>query len=147
MWYRASLGAQTVKNSPSVQETWAWSLSWEDPLEKGVATHSSILTWRIPRTEEPGGLQSMASQSQTWLSNWACTCGHSQICQALLERLTALWRLVSGDCNIVWGLLWLESRGCSGNPGEEYLHVGRVIGNRRASRERWLLKSSGKERA
>ena len=44
----------SVKNSPSVQEIWIQSLGWEDPLEKGMATYSSILTWRIPRTEEPG---------------------------------------------------------------------------------------------
>ena len=40
--------AQTVKYLPAVQETWVWSLGWEDPLEKGIATHSSILAWRIP---------------------------------------------------------------------------------------------------
>ena len=45
-----------VKNLPAVQETWVRSLGWEDPLEKGMATPSSILAWRIPRTEEPGGL-------------------------------------------------------------------------------------------
>jgi len=54
--------AQTVKNLPAMQETWVQSLGQEDPLEKGKATHSSILTWRIPWTEEPGGLQSMESQ-------------------------------------------------------------------------------------
>ena len=47
---------QTVKNLPTMWETWDRSLGWEDPLEKGTATHSSILAWRIPRTEEPGGL-------------------------------------------------------------------------------------------
>ena len=47
-----------VKNPPAMQETWALSLGREGPLEKGMATHSSILAWRIPRTEEPGGLQS-----------------------------------------------------------------------------------------
>ena len=46
----ASLVAQLVKNPPSMQETWVWSLGWEDPLEKGKATHSSILAWRIPWT-------------------------------------------------------------------------------------------------
>ena len=51
-----------VKNLPAMRETWAQSLGWEDPLEKGIATHSSILAWRIPWTEEPGGLQSMGSQ-------------------------------------------------------------------------------------
>ena len=51
-----------VKNLPAVWETWVQSLGWEDPLEKDTATHSSILAWRIPWTEEPGGLQSMRSQ-------------------------------------------------------------------------------------
>ena len=52
-----------AKNLPAVQETWVQSLGQEDPLEKEMATHSSILAWRIPRREEPGGLQSMGSQS------------------------------------------------------------------------------------
>ena len=51
-----------VKNLPAMQETWVQSLGEEDPLEKIMATHSSILTWRIPWTEESGGLQSMVSQ-------------------------------------------------------------------------------------
>ena len=55
----ASLVAQTVKNPPTMQEAWVPSQGWEDPLEEGMATHSSILAWRIPWTEEPGGLQSM----------------------------------------------------------------------------------------
>ena len=54
--------AQTVKNLPTMQEIWFWSLDWEDPLEKETATHSSILAWEIPWTEEPGGLKSMGSQ-------------------------------------------------------------------------------------
>ena len=53
--------AQTVKNLPAMQETRARSLSWEDPLEKELAIHSSILAWRIPWTEEPGGLESIGS--------------------------------------------------------------------------------------
>ena len=52
-----------VKNLPAVQETWVQSLGREDPLEKGMATHSSILTWEITWTEEPGTLQSMGLQS------------------------------------------------------------------------------------
>ena len=60
--HRASLVAQLVKNPPAMLDTWVRSLGWEDVLEKGMAIHSSILVWRIPRTEEPGGLQSMASQ-------------------------------------------------------------------------------------
>ena len=54
--------AQTVKNLPAMQENWVPSLGWEDPLEKRIATHSSILAWRIPWTEKPGRLQSMESQ-------------------------------------------------------------------------------------
>ena len=65
----ASLVAQTVKNLPAMQETWVQSLDWEDPLDKGMATHSSIFAWRIPWTEEPGGLQSMGLQSWTGLRN------------------------------------------------------------------------------
>ena len=57
-----ALVAQTVKNLPAMLETWVPSLSREDPLEKGMATHSRILAWRIPWTEEPAGLQSMGSQ-------------------------------------------------------------------------------------
>ena len=52
-----------------MQETWVPLLGWEDTLEKGMATHSSILAWRIPRTKEPGGLQFMGLQCQTLLSN------------------------------------------------------------------------------
>ena len=54
--------AQTVKNPPAMRETWVRSLGWEDPLQEDMATHSSILAWRIPWTEEPGGLQSTGSQ-------------------------------------------------------------------------------------
>ena len=60
-WWRASLVAQMVKNSPATRQTWVQSLGWEDLLEKGMATHSNILAWRIPWTEDPGGLQSMGS--------------------------------------------------------------------------------------
>ena len=58
-----------IKNPPAIQETWVRSVGWEDPLEKGMAIHSSILAWRIPWTEELGRLQSMGSQ---WVRhNWA----------------------------------------------------------------------------
>ena len=57
----ASLVVQMVKNLPAMWETWVQSLGWEDPLEKGTATHSSTLAWRIPWTEEPDRLQSMGS--------------------------------------------------------------------------------------
>ena len=65
--------AQMVKRVPGMRETRVRSLGWEDPLEKEMATHSSIHAWRIPWTEEPGRLQSMGSQSQTRLSDFTFT--------------------------------------------------------------------------
>ena len=62
MFHRASLVAQVIKNPPAKQETWVQSLGWEDLLEEGMATYSSILAWKIPWTEEPGGPQFMGSQ-------------------------------------------------------------------------------------
>ena len=61
-YYWVSLVAQMVKNPPAMRKTWIPSLGWKDLLEEGMATHSSILAWRIPRTEDSGGLQSMGSQ-------------------------------------------------------------------------------------
>ena len=72
----ASQVAQTVKNPPAVQKTWVQSLGWEDPLEKGTATHSSILAWRIAWTEEPGRLQSRGSQRVG--HNWAIKPTHRE---------------------------------------------------------------------
>ena len=65
----ASLVAKTVKNLPAMQETWVQSLGWEDLLEKGMTTHSSILAWRIPWTEVPGMLQSMGSHTTEQLTH------------------------------------------------------------------------------
>ena len=75
---RASQVAPWVKNPPAMQETQvqspAWVPGWEDPLEEGMAAHSYVLAWTIPRTEEPGGLQSIGSHRDRhrW-SDWACT--------------------------------------------------------------------------
>ena len=65
------LVAQMVKNLPAMWETWVWSLGWENPLEKRMSIHSSILAWDIPWTEEPGGLQSMGLQrvGHNWVTN------------------------------------------------------------------------------
>ena len=65
------LVVQMVKNTPAMQETQVQSVGWEDPLEKGTATHSNILAWRIKRTEEPGRLQSMGSHraGHYWVTN------------------------------------------------------------------------------
>ena len=67
-YFWAFLVAQMVMNPPAMWETSVWSLGWEDPLEEGMVTHSSILAWRMPMTEEPGRLQSMGSQrvGQDW---------------------------------------------------------------------------------
>ena len=63
---RASLVAQLVKNPPAMQETWVWSLGWEDPLEKGKVTHSGILAWRIPWTEWSMGSQRVRHDKATF---------------------------------------------------------------------------------
>ena len=80
MWDMGFLGGSVVKNLPAMQEMWVWYLSWEDLLEEEMATHFSILAWKIPWTEDPGGLQSMGLQilghwvfAQLWRSNWAHT--------------------------------------------------------------------------
>ena len=70
----ASLVAQMVKNLPAMRETWVWSLDWEDPLEEGMATHSSILAWRIPM--DRGAWQAIVhgvTKSWTWLSDQTTT--------------------------------------------------------------------------
>ena len=90
-----SLVGQMVKRLPEMWETWVRSLAWEDLLEKEMATHSSILAWRTPRTEEPGGLQSMGSQraGHDWAASlhflWY-TIG-SCMCAKLLQSYVTLW--------------------------------------------------------
>ena len=84
-------GDSAVKNPPAMQDTRGRSLGWEDPLEKAMATHSSILPGRIPRTGEPGGLQSMGSQSDT------------------TDRLTHMHRTVrsqSSDLALPYSMVW-----------------------------------------
>ena len=91
-----------------MQETWVWSLGWEDPLEKEMATHSSILAWRIPWMEEPGGLQSMVSQRVR--HDWATSLTHS----AIISRVTMhsldvlLSRLEPVYCSMSGSLLLLD---------------------------------------
>ena len=89
---------QMVKHLPRMQETWVQSLGWEDLLEKEMATHSSILAWKIPWTEEPGRQQSMGSQRVGY--DWATSLlGKSLISISL--------RLVSGSlsCSFVWNIV------------------------------------------
>ena len=77
----ASLVAQVVKNLPAMQDTWVWSLCEEDPLEKGMATYSSIVAWRIPQAEEPGWLQAMGSQrvGHGWVTDTFTSLSHTYI--------------------------------------------------------------------
>ena len=93
-----------VKNLPAMRETQVWSLGWEDPLEKGMATHSSILTWRIPWTEVAGGLQSMRSQrvGHVWAIN-TFTLRASLVVAQMLKNLPAMHEIQ------VWSLGWEDS--------------------------------------
>ena len=96
-----------VKGLPTMQVTQVQSLGWEDLLEKEMATHSSILAWRIPWTEEPGGLQSMGSQSQTPLSDFTFTFS-LQRKEPKLERLSDLPKVTPKGRNQNQ-LAWLHS--------------------------------------
>ena len=88
----ASLVAQMVKNWPAIQETWVRSLAWEDPLEKQMATHSSIVAWENPWTEEPGRLQSMRSQRVR--HDWATKHAHMP-----LLCINRIFNCISGSTN------------------------------------------------
>ena len=90
----AFLVAQMVKNPLTMQETWVQFLAWEDPLEEDMATHSSILDWRIPMAEEPGGLQSMESQRV----------GHNRVTE--LNWLKG-FELLLFCCHLFQGILFL----------------------------------------
>ena len=110
-----SLVAQMIKIPPAIQETCVWSLGLEDPLQKEMATHSSILAWGIPWTEEPGRLQSMRSQSWTQLSDLIHSFALYSVCaSSLLE-------------SIVW---WIRDRKYIFilNVQETYTDTGYVLG-------------------
>ena len=125
-WWRP---VQTVKNLPAMQETWVQSLGWEDSLEKGMATHSSILAWRIPRTEEPSRLKSpwgcKESDTTEWLllhltsvSNWGLLLylgflpvQDSQVSPHLSSRNSLHVQVFSS-----YVFLWLASSSFSGLP-------------------------------
>ena len=102
-------GGSDSKESPAVQETWVQSLGWEDPLEKGMATHSSILAWRIPWTEEPGRLQSMGSQKWVTFTHSSLLLTSRILKKLILPVLSlVLWRsgksLIShlGSASLWW---------------------------------------------
>ena len=91
-----------VKNPPAIQETGVQSLGWDDPLEKGLETLSSILAWRIPWTEEPGGLQSMGSQRVGQTEQLTHTHTHTHFLEVkcslgLILSVGASWLIASGQ--------------------------------------------------
>ena len=92
---RTSLVAQTVKNTHTIWETWVRSLGWEDPLEKGMAIHSSRTAWRIPWTEEPGRLQSMGHKQVR--HSWAIFTFYFVVCPQYLSRIGTSKLLVSAS--------------------------------------------------
>ena len=79
-----------VKSLPAIWETWVQSLGWEDPLEKEMATHSSIVAWRISWTEESGRLQSMRSQNQTRLSDFIFFISFLSMCYIVSQSVQLL---------------------------------------------------------
>ena len=96
-FHGASLVAQMVKNLPAIRETWVQSLVRKIPWRGETATHSSILAWRIPGTEEPGGLHSMGSQrvEHNWATNTTWRCWHYRVFIFPLAMLHSLWDLSS----------------------------------------------------
>ena len=119
--------AQTVKNLPAMQETQIQSLGREDPLEKGMATHSSIPAWRIPRTEEPGGLQSVGRQRvrHDWATNttrvhdmflpcyvFILIINHHHLLRFFLLLLLLLLLFCTGNCSVgTVGPPWFQTQG------------------------------------
>ena len=115
----ASLVAQLVKNPPAMRETWVWSLGWEDPLEKGKTTHSSILAWRIPWTMQSMGItKSQAGLDDFHFRLWAT---------AVITALSPTIRLVN-TWPIVEQRLWLS-----------FAILCRGLGSSFSSQWRWLL--------
>ena len=99
-----SLVSQTVKNLPAMREAWVRSLGWEDPLEEEMATHSSILAWRIPWTEEPGGLQSMGSQSDTTQRPSTSTHRSKKFC---LQNVNLVCKSLADPLNQIMQTSWV----------------------------------------
>ena len=101
----ASLGAQLVRNLPAVQETRVRALDWEDPLEKEMATHSSLLAWKISCTEQPGGLQSMGLQrvGHDWATNTYLLMLKDRVeIDIIISSYTYFWVLNDQKSWIIW---------------------------------------------
>ena len=99
--------AGSIKNPPTMQETWVPPLGWEDLLEKAMAIHSSTIAWKIPWTEEPGRLQSMGSQIVG--DNWATSLSFFLSSLASGNRDCSNWyhsSLFTDSCMLLWSVLW-----------------------------------------
>ena len=106
-WYFSKcLVAQLVKNPPAMQEMWIRFFGQKDPLEKGMATHSRILAWRIAWAEEPGGLQSMGSQRVR--HGWATNTFTSQRARVILNKMNILLKLKIKIKNLISSLYELK---------------------------------------
>ena len=132
---RVIIGSEMVKNLPAMWETWVQSLVWEDPLEEGMASHSSILAWRILWTEEPGGLQSLGLQRvrHSWVTKnthnlWRekptsrvtfslsmCVCSVAQSYSTCFERMDC----VAHQAPLSMGWVAVSFSRGSSNPGIE----------------------------
>ena len=110
--WRNRPGGAVVKNPPAKQETQVPSLGQEDLLEKEMAAHSSIFAWKIPQTEEPGMLQSLGLQSQTWFSDWAHTHAFYRFFSALLAKV-ACHTVMSEEAQVATDACWLLPLCCS----------------------------------
>ena len=122
----ASLVAQMVKRLSAMQETRVWSLGWEDPLEKEMAAHSSILAWKIPWTAEPGRLPSMGSQrvGHDWASSVSLFTFHFQY--SLEKEMGTHFSILA------WKIPWMEEPGGlqpTGSPrvGHDWFHVTSIL--------------------
>ena len=133
-----------VKNPPAVQATQLWDLGWEEPLEKRIATHSSMLSWRIPWTEESGALQSMGLQRVGALVVLLCDDRHLSTPQILITRSpiantsVTLVQAASSDCSCIKPLVYMVTF-------ISLSHLGRLLWHKKVivfefSREKWRLR-------
>ena len=118
----ASLVAQLVKNAPAMWETWVWSLGWENPLEEGMATHSSILAWRIPWTGETGGLYSMEYQGVR--HDW----GTKPKPMSFSDRISLVHPFYHPFCLPPQTLLWINTDTHGGSRSALMCPMGSAVG-------------------